>query len=291
MLGKFFVITFAATWTFWTVAARIAGSAGATGGGLETLLVYLGTFTPGFVAVLLTARAGGTGGVLALLSPLFQWRVQLRWYVFALGFVITVKLAVAVSFRLAMGEWPVFGQQSILLMLGGTILSVAVLGQSGEEVGWRGYALPRLSARVGLAPASVLLGIIWASWHLPLFFLFPAADTHGQSFPLYLLQVTALSVAIAWLWWRTEGSLLLTMLLHSAINNTKDIVPSAQPGALRVFALSTSRVAWLTLAFLWIAAAWFLVRMSRRRGLLSPAAAEGEPGGSIAEEKSAEAEG
>ncbi|HEX4386843.1 MAG TPA: hypothetical protein VH083_28005, partial [Myxococcales bacterium] len=107
------------------------------------------------------------------------------------------------------------------------------------------------------------------------FFLFPGADTHGQSFPLYLLQVTALSVAISWLWWRAKGSLLLTMLLHSAINNTKDIVPSAQPGAVDAFALSTSPVAWMTLALLWSCAALFLVQMWRtagRRGLITPAA-------------------
>src|SRR5450432_378072 len=135
MLGKFFVITFTATWIFWAIAARVAGhaaSGGVPGAALETILVYLGTFTPGFVALFLTARAGGTGGVLALLAPLFRWRVRLRWYVFALGFIITVKLAVAVSFRLAMGVWPVFGQQSIFLMLAGTILSVLVGGQTGE---------------------------------------------------------------------------------------------------------------------------------------------------------------
>ncbi len=134
--------------------------------------------------------------------------------------------------------------------------------QAGEEIGWRGYALPRLSARVGLAPASVILGVIWASWHLPLF-LVPAADTFGQSFPLYLLQVTALSVAVAWLYWRTGGSLLLVMLLHAAVNNTKDIVPSAVPGATNPFALSPSLVAWITVALLWVAAAYFLARMRK----------------------------
>jgi membrane protease YdiL (CAAX protease family) len=79
----------------------------------------------------------------------------------------------------------------------------------------------------------------------------------------YLLQVTALSVAAAWLYWRTGGSLLLVMLLHAAVNNTKDIVPSAVPGATNIFALSPSLVAWLTVVFLWIPAVYFLVRMSR----------------------------
>ena len=134
--------------------------------------------------------------------------------------------------------------------------------QAGEEIGWRGYALPRLSERFGLAPASIILGILWATWHLPLFFFY-GSDIRGQSFPLYLLQVTAVSVAMAWLYWRTGGSLLLVMLLHAAVNNLKDIVPSAVPGATNAFALSASFVGWLTVAFLWIAAAYFLVQMRR----------------------------
>jgi membrane protease YdiL (CAAX protease family) len=136
--------------------------------------------------------------------------------------------------------------------------------QAGEELGWRGYALPRLAARLGLGPAGILLGVIWATWHLPLFFIL-GGDTVGQSFPVYLLQVTALSVAMTWLYWKTDGSLLLVMVMHAAINNTKDIVPSAAPGATHPFALSGSLVAWLTLVLLWIAAAAFLFQMGTAR--------------------------
>src|SRR5262249_50036769 len=132
--------------------------------------------------------------------------------------------------------------------------------QAGEEVGWRGYALPRLTDRLGLAPASLVLGIVWAAWHFPLFFI-PGTSTDGQSFPLYLLQVTAISVTMAWLYCRTGGSRLLVMLFHAAVNNTKDIVPSAVPGATNSFALSTSLVAWLTVALLWIVAAVLLRQM------------------------------
>lgn len=139
-------------------------------------------------------------------------------------------------------------------------IMVSTWAQAGEEIGWRGYALPRLSKRFGLGSASIIVGIIWASWHLPLFFI-SQSDKSGQSFLLYLLQVTPLSVAAAWLYWRTQGGLLLVMLLHAAVNNTKDIVPSAVPGATNAFALSTSVVGWLTVTLLWIVAMIFLVRM------------------------------
>lgn len=80
---------------------------------------------------------------------------------------------------------------------------------------------------------------------------------------MYLLSVTALSVAMAWLYWRTNGSLLLTMLLHAAVNNTKDIVPSALSSATNAFSFRSSSIGWLTVALLWICAAYFLVRMRR----------------------------
>jgi uncharacterized protein len=107
-----------------------------------------------------------------------------------------------------------------------------------------------------------VLGVLWATWHLPLFF-FPGADTENQSFPVYLLEVTALSVAIAWLYAKTRGSLLPVMLLHAAVNNTKDIVPAADPHATSPWALSHSPVAWLTVAVLWLCAGYFLLRMRR----------------------------
>ncbi len=66
---------------------------------------------------------------------------------------------------------------------------------------------------------------------------------------------------MAWLYAHTNGSLLLVMLMHAAVNNSKDIVPSAVPGATQTFGLSASLVAWLTVALLWICAAYFLARM------------------------------
>jgi hypothetical protein len=262
-LPVFFLLTYAVTWTSWIAAGAVPGGFAATGHlrPLRTVILYVGVFAPSLVALSLTARAEGPGGVRALLGRLFRWQVGLRWYVFAAGYVVAIKLTVALILRIATGQWPRFGDGAWYVMLAATVFSVVIGGQTGEEIGWRGYALPHLEARFGLARASVLLGVIWATWHLPLFLL-PGTDTTGQSFPLYLLQVTAISVAIAWLWQRTGGSLLLTMLLHSAVNNTKDIVPSAVPGATNPFALSTSPVGWLTVVLLWICAGYFLVRMS-----------------------------
>lgn len=72
---------------------------------------------------------------------------------------------------------------------------------------------------------------------------------------------------MAWLYWRTGGSLLLVMLLHASVNNLKDIVPSAVPDATDAFTLQASLVGWLTVIFLWIGAAYFLFQMRRPASL------------------------
>jgi CAAX protease family protein len=257
VLITFFGITYLVTWSLWFAASTTSAA------GLRWLFFYLGVFAPGLVALGLTARASGRSGVAALLRRLFDWQVPARWYVFAVSYIAVIKLTAAVVHRAATGAWPRFGEEPWYLMLAATVGSTLLGGQAGEEIGWRGYALPRLAARFGLGLGSVVLGILWASWHLPVFFLFPAADTFGQSFPLYLLQVTALSVAMAWLYANTRGSLLLLMLMHAAVNNTKDIVPSAEANGTNPWALSHSLVAWLTVALLWLCAGYFLIRMRK----------------------------
>ena len=253
---KFFVLTYAVTWAcFISVAAAIPARTP-----LGVVLVLLGTFAPSLVALWLTAQVEGDSGLRALLGGVFRWRVAAGWYLFALAYIPAIKLTVALVHRLATGAWPRFGDEPWYGILAAIAFSTPF--QAGEEIGWRGYALPRLAARFGLVRASLLLGLIWACWHLPQFFI-PEADTYGQSFFVYALQVTGLSVAMAWLYARTNGSLLLVMLLHSAVNNSKDIVPSAVPGAMSTFGLSASLVAWLTVTLLWICAAYFLARMGR----------------------------
>ena len=242
------------TWSLFLAAGFAPGPV------LRGVLILLGTFTPGFVALWLTSRATGSEGVAALLRRLIDWQVPARWYLFATGYIVVIKLTAALAHRALTGGWPKFGEMPFYLMLLATALSTLVGGQSGEEVGWRGYALPRLAARFGLVGGSVVLGVLWAGWHLPLFFI-AGTNTYGQSIPLYLLQVTALSVAMAWLFTNTGGSLLPVMLMHAAVNNLKDIVPSAELDAADPWALSHSLVAWLTVWVLWICAGYFLMRM------------------------------
>jgi membrane protease YdiL (CAAX protease family) len=258
MLIPFFVITFTLTWLAWGAAAMVPGPGEGSAAFLE-LLILPGVITPAIVALWLTWRQEGSGAVVALTQRVLQWQVPVRWYTFALGYMVAVKLSTAAIHLLATGTWPtVVAPGLVLLMVIGTFISAPV--QAGEEVGWRGYALPRLTARMGARFASLVLGVLWALWHLPLFYV-AGTPYYGQSLSLYVLQVTAISVAMAWLYFRTGGSLLLVMLMHAAVNNTKDVVPSLMPGAAATS--NGSLVGWLTMVVLWIPAAYCLARMKR----------------------------
>lgn len=262
-LLKFTVLTYAFSWACFAGGAALAANSSARSvSALKILLLLLGAFGPAIVALMLTGREKGRSGVAGLLRQMLQWRVGPRWYLFGVAYMAAIKLVIALIYRLGTGGWPRFGNDAWYMIMVAIILSTPVL--AGEEVGWRGFALPRLTERLGLARASLVLGLIWACWHLPVFFI-RGADKFGQSFPVYLLQVVALSVAFAWLYWRTGRSLLLVMLLHSAVNQSIGIVPSTVPNATNAFAISTSLVAWLTVGLLWIVAVFFLIQMRSAR--------------------------
>jgi len=253
-LLAFFLLVYAASWA---IFVPVALTGGPTLNPLSALAVTLGAFTPSVVALALTWRAEGDAGVRRFLNLLFRWDVPARWYVLASLYMVTIKLAAAVVVRVATGGWPRFGTEPLILIP--IAIAFSTPFQAGEEIGWRGYALPRLAKRFGLRMACLLLGVIWATWHLPLFFV-RGTDTYAQSFVGYLLSVMALAVALGWFYARTR-SLLPVLLLHSAVNNSKDIVPSIQPGTHDRFGLSASPVGWVTLGLLWAGALYFLIRM------------------------------
>jgi uncharacterized protein len=254
-LTKFFAITFAVSWALWLLAAMVPANFPG-----RTALFLPGTVTPALAALWLTVSREKKTGARALLRRLVAWRVSPGWYVLALGYMAGIKLAAACIQRAITGEWPAFGSMPVVLLFLAALVSTPV--QAGEELGWRGYALPRMATAIGLRWSSVLLGVVWAAWHLPLFFI-PGVDLAGQSFLVFMLDVTALSVAFSYLYERTNGSLLLVMLLHAAVNNTTGIVP-ASVEASGVFGMQASLMGWLTGLLLWITAAYFLWRMPLR---------------------------
>ena len=262
MTIAFAALTFVLTWSAWLASTQFDLPPLSGPGGLVFLL---GVFGPAIVALGLSFYSRGRAGVRDLLRPISVWSINPWWYVAALLYMPVLKFSAAAGYRIWTGAWLPFGDVSPLLIAGAIAISTWV--QAGEEIGWRGFLLPRLQARVGLRWASILVGGIWAVWHLPLFFI-AGTDSTGQPFPLYTLYVTALSVAMAWAFWRT-GSLFLVMFMHAAVNNTAGIVPVAVADARDPWTWNATVGGWITIAVAWAIAAVILVAMpveGRRAG-------------------------
>jgi membrane protease YdiL (CAAX protease family) len=162
------------------------------------------------------ASESGRTEVRALLAQVLRWRVRPVWYLAAI-FVPALFPAGGFVLGLALGQAaPAAPPLQVWLSLP-LVLVALVVPAILEEIGWRGYALPRLQRRLGALTASLVLGVIWAGMHLPLWLL-PDFGFADQSIPLYVAQLVAISVVLAWLYNVTGGSLLLTGIAHAAMN-------------------------------------------------------------------------
>lgn len=178
---------------------------------------------PTVAAFSMTAVTEGKPGIRHFLQRFALWRVNVVWYlvvlvgiplVFVLSAII-IPPGVLASFQaLPLSSWLLYPVTFILVLLvGGPLL---------EEPGWRGFALPRLEQQWGPLGGSLILGILWAVWHFPLY-LVPvwAAQNAGlslSSISVFTLGVIAFTLIMTWVFNHTRGSLLTVILLHASIN-------------------------------------------------------------------------
>jgi uncharacterized protein len=170
-------------------------------------------FIPAFMAIALSALSEGSDGVRSLLGKLARWRINFKWaviaLVLALGMRLTISLiAVALGAIPAIQLRPGSPVQFVVLAL---ILFIFAIP---EELGWRGYALPKLLEHRSPVTASLIIGILWGSLHLALHL--PGLMFAGLPLLATLLQLIGLSVLITWLYMRTGGNILLTSLFHAS---------------------------------------------------------------------------
>jgi membrane protease YdiL (CAAX protease family) len=181
-------------------------------------LFYLAVYAPSISALLVTAYVDGNAGLRDLLSRLFRWRVGVRWYLIVFLGMPALIVASAILGAWFSGEPLRFGSEHGQLAVAAVLVSlVADPGPLGEELGWRGFALPRLLRRWNALSASVILGSIWGLWHLPSFFIRELPQSH-LSIPAFLVGTVALSVLMSWVYRSTHESILLAVLIHWIFN-------------------------------------------------------------------------
>jgi membrane protease YdiL (CAAX protease family) len=241
----YFVLVYVLTWACWiplviaqdTTSVRFA------------FLFALGHSMPCMVGILLTAFFSGKSGLGAVFRRLGQVSNPLIWYV-------VVLLLLPVLWLVAVGVPTLLGLATIAFAFPVVSVFGSFVAGFNEELGWRGFALPRMQARQQALAASLLLGVLWSLWHLPLLVALGSVTLTSPGlvwFICFVLGTTAYSVLFAWVYNNTKGSLFLMVLFHAV----GDIAPST--------ILYYPRTTWIV-PLLYLILNWVVVTMVVRAG-------------------------
>ena len=203
------------------VAPLVAVNAGLLPDGAD----QLGALSASLAGIILAAVEGRKGGVRELLRRFLIWRVGIRWWAFALLFGVIPAVAGLYVFNLFGGPAVDWSGLKPLANLVPLFVILMVLAGMGEEFGWRGFALPRVQARHTALMSSLIVGVIWAVWHIPLFMTQGTIQSRWRAevgmIPAvlgYSVFVIAWSIQYTWVFNNTRGSVLLAAVMHGAVN-------------------------------------------------------------------------
>lgn len=243
-VALFFVLAYLFSWLIWGLEGNVED------GGL---LVWLGSAGPALAAILVAGLSQGRSGLEALLSRLFVWRVGIRWYLVALLLVPVVGLGIAAGYVLtgnltaalpSVDYWRANLGQHFVAVASAVMLGLFV--SVGEELGWRGYALPKLQERVHPLASSVVIGILWGMWHFNGLLGGQSEAPQFLDMLFFVLGTVSASVIYTWLFNNTRGSVPVACLFHSVYDVTViwvlGVLP-LPPSATRVGMLGLAGIA------------------------------------------------
>jgi membrane protease YdiL (CAAX protease family) len=211
-LIAYFLIALGFTWSI-HFSINLLGYAFVMDLSSPAMMLYLiGLLGPLVAGIIVSALLNGGAGVRALLAQGLKWRFPLRWYlvaIFALPLINLLNVFLAYDSVPPNMGWLV-------------VVPVLIFGQIwvviAEEFGWRGFALPRLQNRFGSLGATLILGPIWALWHLPMFFTEGSpqySDNVPVAFAMYTVIISLTSIIFTMIYNRSGGSVLACMLFHA----------------------------------------------------------------------------
>jgi uncharacterized protein len=225
-LLSFFAMAYAFTWLAWSPWYLSEAGIGLLPYDADSISDYLNPVAlvlgPTLSAFIMTGATEGRDGVRRLLRRIVLWRVGLGWYLFVLVGIPAILVLSTVVLPGALASFQASDVPSTLFLyaVAGPVFLFAG-GPVFEEIGWRGFALPRLQRLYGPLVGSLVLGALWGLWHLPLF-LIPSWDTpHGSllDVALFVTWAVAITIVITWVFNNTKGSILLAILAHGSINS------------------------------------------------------------------------
>jgi membrane protease YdiL (CAAX protease family) len=278
-ISGYFVLAYAGTWIVLLPAVLSRNGIGALPFSMPFVLFALlfiasGLAGPTLSAFLMTGATEGRTGVRAFLRRYVRWRVGVQWYLAVLFGYVAVYLLIAVV-ALGPGSIHSLGTKWPLLLASylPAVLTFNLITAIGEEPGWRGYALPRLQARYGPLPASLILGTLHAGWHLPVFLL-PALGL-GKLSPsflgMWLPTIWATTVLWTWVFNNSKGSILIAVLQHSAFDASGSFV-FGQIVILNTLSSAAQKQVGIVQTLIFIALAVMVLALTRGRLAYKPAA-------------------
>jgi len=251
----YIILAFAISWTGWLILI-ITG----TSPGFFNPLKLLAAFGPSLAGLAVIALQWGKQGLKKVWGQLTQFRVRWFWYPFSLAAPPLLMLAALGIHMLLGGTGLVFNDPAEIYRVIPVFLLVLFFSVLGEEIGWRGFALPWLQERFNALTSSLILGLIWALWHLPLFWL--PGDFHQQlSLIWFLLQTVSITILYTWIYNAAKGSLFIILLLHAASNTAFGVLPMLPEAAS-----GSLRPAWI-LNILLVLAAGLVILVNRPKTL------------------------
>lgn len=218
----YFIIAYAGSWLVVLPYLRSASGAGLLSFNWPVPFAVSAAIAPFagpfLAAFLMTGVTEGKPGIRRLLRRIVQWRVGLMWYLFALVGIPAIMVLGAV---IVPGVLASFRPPALSLVLTypiSFVVASVIGGPLGEEPGWRGFALPRLQRSYGPLGGSLILGPLWAFWHLPYFWMPEWGTPKGSVLDIvwYVLAAIPLTIIYTWVFNRTKGSLLIVILVHAS---------------------------------------------------------------------------
>jgi uncharacterized protein len=215
----FIMLTFGVTWSIAATAMLASDWFNGVFGGLNARapMFYLAVWSPNIAAFVVTLMVSGWSGITDLFARLIRWRVRPWVWIAALGFHPALMLVVELI-GLAFGDPLPTTANWHALAAGLVTLPLIALGPLGEELGWRGFLLPRLLEQMKPLSAALILGAIWMVWHLPAFFM-SGVPQSNMSLPIFMLGGMAFNVFITWLFVNARHSILIAGVIPHAIAN------------------------------------------------------------------------
>lgn len=227
-LFSFFFMTYAFSWitlipyilSEWSILPHIS---------VYKIFFAINPFVgPTLAAYIMNHITGGNN----LRKRLKQFRVGWQWYVFIL---LGIPAVLLFGIIILPGAITSFRGLSSSFFVSYPLSFIAIFflgGPLGEEIGWRGYALPRMQSRFGALRATLLLGVLWTFWHLPHFLTSAQRGGPGTglsifyiNLPIFFLMVMDITIIITWVFNHTKGSLFIAILLHTSINTFGTVQP------------------------------------------------------------------